>query len=461
MVFSSAAFLFVFFPLTWLAHLIIPGIRRKNTFLLTASLLFYAVSSLMHLPLLLLVIAVSYGSGKAYQKWPEHKKTFLILALAIELGLLIVFKYLHFFIGEINSLCGLSLPLPALTLPVGISFFTFQAVSYSVDVYRKPDAGADTMADAALYLSFFPQLIAGPIVKYRMVSEQLRHREPGIGEMAQGCRRFILGLSKKLLIADVAALAADRLYSADSYYDGRIALAAMISYGIQIYFDFSGYSDMAIGMGRMFGFRFPENFNFPYAASSVRDFWRRWHISLTDWFREYVYIPLGGSRRGRLCTVRNIGIVFLLTGVWHGAAWTFILWGVWHGLWSVMERITPLKKLSGTAAGHLYALAVAVLGFGLFRADSLSHFFNLCSSLLCWSGFSGEATLLLRQAMSHRICAALVIGAVLASGIPQRFYQRHRRTFSPFLYPVSLGMLLLCLMHLASSSFNPFIYFQF
>lgn len=431
--------------------------------LIAASLLFYSVGSLMHLPLLLAVAAVNYLVGLLFQRQVKQKKLILILALMLNLGALVIFKYLDFFTDSVNSLFGSSVPLAGLSLPIGISFFTFQGLSYTMDVYRDPEVGTKSFLELLLYISFFPQLIAGPIVKYHDVALQIRSRNASIQDMAAGCRRFIVGLSKKLLLADLLAVAVDAIYANSALSDARLSLVAGICYALQIYFDFSGYSDMAIGMGRMFGFHFLENFDHPYAAGSIREFWRRWHISLSSWFREYLYIPLGGNRRGLTRTCLNVLIVFFLTGLWHGASRTFVLWGLWHGLWSVLERVTPLKRLSGTVFGHLYTLIIVVLGFMLFRADSVSQAFTMIGSLFTGYGFSQEATLLLREVLTGKVIAAAAIGLLLSTGLQRKLtgWAENKQPLTAAAYIGALALFALCILRLASASFNPFIYFQF
>lgn len=463
MAFSSAAFVFVFLPIVFLLHCIIRNQRCRNAMLIAASLLFYSAGSLVHLPLLLAAAAVNFLAGLLFQRQLRQKKLILILALILNLGALIAFKYLDFFTGAFNSLLGLSVPLAGLALPIGISFFTFQGMSYMLDVYRDREVGTRSFWDLLLYISFFPQLIAGPIVKYHDVSQQIRSRSASVQDMAAGCRRFIVGLSKKLLLADLLSTAVDAIYAKSALGDARLSLIAGLCYAMQIYFDFSGYSDMAIGMGRMFGFRFLENFDHPYTASTIREFWRRWHISLSSWFREYLYIPLGGNRKGLARTCLNVLIVFFLTGLWHGASWTFVLWGLWHGLWSVAERVTPLKKLSGTVFGHIYTLIVVVLGFMLFRADSIAQAFSMIGSLFTGFDFSRDAALLLREALSWKVVAAAACGILFCTGLQRRLtaWAQRRRTLQAAAYLGALALFALCVLRLAAASFNPFIYFRF
>ena len=462
MAFSSAAFVFAFLPAVFLLHLVIRGRLARNVLLLLASLLFYSAGSLPHLPLLVGVTLLNYLAGLLFRKRLRIRKAVLAVTLCLNVAVLALFKYLGFFGGVIGDLTGLSLRLPALALPIGVSFFTFQGMSYAIDVYRDPDSGTTDFFELLLYISFFPQLIAGPIVQYHDVAPQLRRRAADVRQMAEGFRRFIVGLSKKLLLADVLGTAVDALYARTDLLDARTALLAGIAYCLQIYFDFSGYSDMAIGMGRMFGFRFPENFDHPYTGSSIREFWRRWHISLSMWFRNYVYIPLGGSRRGLARTCFNTFVVFLLTGLWHGAMWTFVLWGLWNGFWLILERTTPLKKVSHTLFGHVYMLLIVMLGFILFRAESLTQAGRICRALADFR-FEREGTILLRGVLSAKVLAAGAVAVFLSTGLQRKLAEKLRRSSGcqAAEYAASLLCLALCILRIASVSFNPFIYFRF
>ena len=462
MAFSSAAFVFAFLPAVFLLHLVIRGRLARNVLLLLASLLFYSAGSLPHLPLLVGVTLLNYLAGLLFRKRLRIRKAVLAVTLCLNVAVLALFKYLGFFGGVIGDLTGLSLRLPALALPIGVSFFTFQGMSYAIDVYRDPDSGTTDFFELLLYISFFPQLIAGPIVQYHDVAPQLRRRAADVRQMAEGFRRFIVGLSKKLLLADVLGTAVDALYARTDLLDARTALLAGIAYCLQIYFDFSGYSDMAIGMGRMFGFRFPENFDHPYTGSSIREFWRRWHISLSMWFRNYVYVPLGGSRRGLARTCFNTFVVFLLTGLWHGAMWTFVLWGLWNGFWLILERATPLKKVSHTLFGHVYMLLIVMLGFILFRAESLTQAGRICRALADFR-FEREGTILLRGVLSAKVLAAGAVAVFLSTGLQRKLAEKLRRSSGcqAAEYAASLLCLALCVLRIASVSFNPFIYFRF
>ena len=394
MAFSSAAFVFAFLPAVFLLHLVIRGRLARNVLLLLASLLFYSAGSLPHLPLLVGVTLLNYLAGLLFRKRLRIRKAVLAVTLCLNVAVLALFKYLGFFGGVIGDLTGLSLRLPALALPIGVSFFTFQGMSYAIDVYRDPDSGTTDFFELLLYISFFPQLIAGPIVQYHDVAPQLRRRAADVRQMAEGFRRFIVGLSKKLLLADVLGTAVDALYARTDLLDARTALLAGIAYCLQIYFDFSGYSDMAIGMGRMFGFRFPENFDHPYTGSSIREFWRRWHISLTSWFRDYLYFPLGGNRKGKIRKYLNKMIVFLVSGLWHGAGFSYIIWGGLNGLYQVIGEMTlPLRKkitdglrLHRDSLGHrlfqgVFTFVLVDFSWIFFRASDLQGALEIIKSI--------------------------------------------------------------------------------
>mgnify|MGYP000006653856 FL=1 len=374
MVFSSAISLFFFVPIVFLLDRRLSNVDAKNTWLLLASLVFYSFGQVYYLPLLLLSVALNYVCGRLAAG--KYAKLGVTLAVIGGIGLLAVFKYADFAIRTVNALCGLHLPLTGIALPIGISFFTFQGLSYVIDVYREPKMVSHSFKKVLLYIAFFPQLIAGPIVKYHDVEQEIDSRRTTPQETALGIRRFICGLSKKLLLSNALGQMADTVFALPVGEIGMLAgWTGAICYTLQIYFDFSGYSDMAIGLGRMFGFHFRENFNYPYTATTIKEFWRRWHISLSGWFRDYLYIPLGGNRKGNARTWLNRFLVFFATGLWHGASWTFVLWGLWHGLFSVLEDCgaIPVDKLKGKRIGQLYTLLVVVLGFTLFRADTLAQ----------------------------------------------------------------------------------------
>ena len=476
MLFSSAIFLFVFLPVVFLLSRLLSGIRAKNLLLTVASLIFYAFGQLYYLPLFLLSVAINYLSGVLLMRREGNRRAVLSVSVVLNLGILCLFKYTDFLLANVNALTGAAIPATGIVLPIGISFFTFQGLSYVIDVYRDPDAGTRDFLRLLLYISFFPQLIAGPIVKYHDISAQIDQREASAEDAASGVMRFCLGLSKKILISNAVGKVADIVF--DTYLpvfgsglDFRLALLGAVCYSLQIYFDFSGYSDMAVGMGRMFGFRIPENFRLPYAADSIQDFWRRWHISLSSWFREYLYIPLGGNRKGRLRTAFNRLFVFLCTGFWHGANWTFLVWGLGHGLLSSLEGagLIPAKRLSRSRGGRLlcrvYTLAAVVLLFVIFRADNLSAAFALIAAI--FSGHvAADGGFLLRELLPPATVFVLLV-ALLSSG---RLADRAKAALSgggqrPVVRAASfllcLALYLLSVMSLSRGGFNPFIYFQF
>lgn len=346
MVFSSIIFLWIFLPLVFVINLFMAG-RLSNIFLLLASLLFYTWGEPQLVVLMMVSILVNWLAGKLIGKYDTYKKWILVGAVAVDLSLLGYYKYAGFLVEAVNALAGRALiPVPDIRLPIGISFFTFQAISYVVDVYRGETQAQDRLVNTALYISFFPQLIAGPIVRYHDINLQLENRRITWEKVAVGFRRFVYGLSKKVLISNVMGACTDQIYALEmGNITGAMAWLAAACYMFQIYYDFSGYSDMAIGLGKMFGFDFTENFNYPYISHSVREFWRRWHISLSSWFRDYLYIPLGGSRCSKLRYYGNLMITFLVSGLWHGASWNFVVWGGLHGVYQVIgDRLEPVKR---------------------------------------------------------------------------------------------------------------------
>ena len=468
MVFGSPIFLFWFLPVTYIVCRFLPGVRSRNAWLALASLVFYSFGQPVYLPLLLFSVVMNYLFGRLMMSAGRGKRWPAACAVAGNLLLLGTFKYLDFFAGTLNAAFGLSIPLPGLTLPIGISFFTFQGLSYALDVSRDPDSGTRSFGKLVLYISFFPQLIAGPIIKYHDVARQIDSREMTPELTLTGLRRFIAGFAKKLLLANTAGRVADSVFALTAgALDMRLAWLGAVCYTLQIYFDFSGYSDMAIGLGRMFGFTFQENFNLPYVSKSIKEFWRRWHISLSSWFRDYLYIPLGGNRKGKARTMLNKFVVFFSTGLWHGANWTFVLWGLWHGLFSTLEDANVIpKRFRESVFSHLYTILVVVLGFTLFRADDLASAELMISQMFAGFNFAPAHTLTLIFLLNRRTVAFLAAAVLLAFGLPQRLIQAASK-------PVPDGacqwvragayavLFALCVLNLSSTSFNPFIYFQF
>ena len=469
MVFSSAVFLFIFLPVVFVLSRVLPGIRAKNILLLIASLLFYAFGEPVYILLMLASILVNFTAGRLLPLCGKGlDKLVLALAVVLNLGMLSLFKYTDFFLTTVNQVFSLEIPLTGIALPVGISFFTFQGLSYVIDVYRDREMCAKSIVKLALYISLFPQLIAGPIVIYHDVANQIDHRETTPELTADGIRRFVLGLGKKLLLANTAGRMADLVFTATAQQlDIRVAWLGALCYCLQIYFDFSGYSDMAIGLGRMFGFQFLENFNYPYVSSSIKEFWRRWHISLSSWFRDYLYIPLGGNRKGKLRTEVNKGIVFFCTGLWHGASWNFVLWGLWHGVFIILEDLSPKGGKVRRAIGHVTTPLIVLLGFVLFRADTLGDAGRIFSQMFTGVDFTLQSDALLRTLLSPLNILTVVLGTAFSLPLLPRMkaYAQGEGKAAAALragsYLACGGLFLLCVMNLAGSAFNPFIYFRF
>ncbi len=479
MVFSSLTFVCVFLPVVFLLYTVLPGLRVKNILLILASLVFYAYGEPVYVLLMIGSATANYLFARliAAGKTPRVKKAMLIAAVILNLGVLGVFKYTGFLIGSVNGLFRLSIPIPEITLPIGISFFTFQALSYVIDVYWERVAVEKNYLRVLLYISFFPQLIAGPIVKYHDIATALQDRSSSAAEIAQGLRRFLFGLAKKVLIANVMGQTADAVFSMEKgELNAAIAWLGAVSYMLQIYYDFSGYSDMAIGLGHMFGFTFKENFLYPYTANNIQDFWRRWHVSMSTWFKEYLYIPLGGNRKGKVRTSVNKIIVFLCTGLWHGANWTFVLWGAYHGFFLLLENYVPVLKKLPKAIGKIYALLVVCIGFVLFRAESISQFGTMFAKMFGGFSFTAESNaLLLRQLTPWFlfILAVAVIGAGPLQKLRTALFNAQtedgaaaektnvRRIAVVVSYIAAVVLLVWCVIRLSSQSYNPFIYFRF
>ncbi len=472
MVFSSPIFLFLFLPLVLFAYLLTPR-ALKNTVLLGASLVFYAWGEGPYTVVMLGSILVNYLAGLVLMRFEgrvDARRRALAAIVGLNLALLIAFKYANFLANNLNILLqAAGLPLlnvPPVHLPIGISFFTFHAISYVVDVYRGEARAQRNPINVALYVTLFPQLIAGPILRYHDLAGQLGARPHTTERFAYGVRRFIAGLGKKVLIANTLALPADQIFAlAPEHLAPGVAWLGIVCYALQIYFDFSGYSDMAVGLGAMFGFRIMENFEHPYVATSMREFWRRWHISLSTWFRDYLYIPLGGSRGGAGRTVFNLVTVFFLCGLWHGASWTFILWGLLHGFFLMIERLGVEDRLrrAPRVLQHVYVLLVLVLTWTFFRAESFGaavHFLGM----LCGVN-SGALPQSVAMHATPAVWLALGLGIVCATPLGVRVHAAVGRT-AGYLYhgAVALGLaaiFLLATISMASGTYNPFIYFRF
>ena len=472
MVFSSLSFLLYFLLSLFLCYFLLPRRFRglRNFVLLAFSLFFYRCGGADHLPLLLISIGVNYLGGllaaEGHPRW--MRRLGLWGAVACGLGLLGWYKYAGFFAQNLNAL-GIPVAIPQIVLPIGISFFTFQGLSYVIDVYRGDARCQKNPLCVALYVALFPQLVAGPIVRYTTVEQEITCRRESVSEFAQGTVRFLFGLGKKMLLANAMGEIADGIFGIDAGSLAAVtAWVGAAAYTLQIYFDFSAYSDMAIGLGRMFGFHFLENFNYPYIAVSVKDFWRRWHISLSSWFRDYVYIPLGGSRCKEGRVVLNLLAVWLLTGLWHGANWTFVLWGLWFFLLLMGERYlwgSLLEKLP-SAVRHLYTMLAVMLSWVLFRAPDIGYAWRYLLSMLGGgNGFLG------RQGVYYLLefwpeCLAGFIAVLPVKNWAKQYLESRQgkaallvRTWGPVL--LALVLLALSYLKLVSGSFNPFIYFQF
>lgn len=468
MVFSSLLFLYLFLPLTVMLYLVSPKKMRCFT-LLVCSLIFFAWGEMRYLWLMLFTITVDYAAGwiiGALREQGRSKKVLLvvlILATAINLGLLGLFKYTDFLIGTVNNLSGTSIPLLKLALPLGISFYTFQALSYVIDVYKESCAPQKNYIKFAMYITMFPQLIAGPIVRYTDIMEQIDDRTVDWEKVAKGIRRFVMGVGKKVLLANTAGSLVDTILLQGDELSALGAILVAVSYTFQIYFDFSGYSDMAIGLGHIFGFDFPENFRYPYEANSITDFWRRWHITLSSFFREYVYIPLGGSRRGKGRQILNLFIVWTLTGIWHGAGWNFVLWGIYFFVLLTLEKLFLLKLLEKCPkfVGHLYALVFIVLGWVIFSAADNG---NLMPYLLGQNGFADDVSLYYLIHNLLFLCIFALGSTRLPSILASKLVSRERLGEKGAMVIQSVGVvavLVLSTAFLAGGDYNPFLYFRF
>ncbi len=457
MLFSSIPFLYYFLPAVILLYLIAPK-KLKNTVLLLASLIFYAWGEPRLVLLMMITVFGGYVLGLLTERFPKQKKIFLIIALLFSLGFLVYFKYTDFFIANFNKITGLSVPLLRVTLPIGISFYTFQILSYNIDVYRGDVPAQRNPIDLAAYISFFPQLIAGPIVRYSDIATQLKERTHNFEKTAAGSRRFLLGLGKKILIANALGELCD-LFKSTTQPSVLYFWLYGIAFALHIYFDFSGYSDMAIGLGKLFGFEFIENFNYPYISKSITEFWRRWHMSLGTWFRDYVYFPMGGSRVRKPRMFFNIFTVWMLTGFWHGADWTFILWGLYFAILLVIEKVFLLPHLKKSKVlSRIYLLFLVMISFILFNAASVGEALQQIGGLFGAGGIpliSAEAVYYMKS--YGMIFLIAIIGA---TPIPKKLAEKSKVT--QWVEPVVLaGLLMVITAYLVDGSFNPFLYFRF
>ena len=465
MLFSSISFLYYFLPCVLIIYFCTPK-KFKNIILLLSSLLFYFYGEPVYILVMIGSIISGYIHGLLINKYKKYKKIFLITSITISLGLLILFKYSNFIIDNINSIFNAKFALLNLALPIGISFYTFQILSYVIDVYNEKVAVQKSIIKLATYVSLFPQLIAGPIVRYSDIEKELSNRMHSFENMALGIRRFVIGLAKKILIANQLGEISNIFLQTD---ETSVIFYWMygIAFCLQIYFDFSAYSDMAIGLGKMFGFHFLENFNYPYISKSITEFWRRWHISLSTWFRDYVYIPLGGNRVGKLKLLRNIFVVWCLTGIWHGANWTFIIWGLMFGILLIIEKIFLLKALDKIPKifRHIYVLFVVMISFIIFNATDIRQAIYQIKGLF---GINGETiinsyTLYYLKSYLVIFIIAIIGSTPLLKNIIEKLKQRSKinkiiNLFEPI---VIMALLLISTAYLVDNSYNPFLYFRF
>ncbi len=469
MVFSSLSFLCVFLPITLLLERLMHTVRTKNAVLIVASILFYAYGEPALVLLMIASTAFNYVLGRMVGGSDDFaRKAWLVLAVVVNLGMLGVFKYAGMLVTTLNVLLGAGFPVPNIPLPLGISFYTFQALSYVIDVYRGEVVAQRDYTRILLYISFFPQLIAGPIVKYHDIDEEIASRHAGMAETALGLRRFSFGLAKKVLVANTMASTADALLSLQpSEFAAPAAWLAAFAYLMQIYFDFSGYSDMAIGLGLCFGFHFRENFDHPYSSTSVREFWRRWHMSLSAWLKEYLYIPLGGNRRGRGRTMLNRITVFFVCGLWHGANWTFVVWGLLHGLMLLLEDVMDVCKLP-RAVGHVCTMLFVTLTFVIFRCDTLQQGMGVIGTMFVGWRVDAASMIPFIEQLTPLFVATALVAVVLSGSAPVRVREwlDNRDASQSILaarlsYVIAFLLLALCMVSLSSGTHNPFIYFRF
>ena len=456
--FDSVIFISCFLPVVAVLYWVIPGIRSKNILLLVFSLVFYSFSGISSLFLLLALALVNYLTS-LWIRSGYAKQFATVFGVALNVAFLALFKYLNFLLNEVFGLPELSL---GLAVPLGISFFVFKSISFLVDTNRDSDGEKAGFAPFLLYISFFPQIVTGPITRFRDFAPQLKSRVLSLQSATDGIKRFIVGLGKKLILSGILGTMVDSIFALpQTSLSAALAWLGAVGYCLQLYFDFSGYTDMAIGLGRFFGFTTTENFNHPYLAVTIGDFWRRWHISLSSWFRDYVYIPLGGNRKGKVRAGIHKFIVFFLCGLWHGASWTFLLWGVWHGVLSILEStgIIPGKKLEKKPLlGHIYTLFVVLIGFVMFRATSVAQGFAFLSAMFTGASTTA-ATVALHQILSVEAIVMLVLGTIFCLPVPSRCVQH--KLWQPLSFLGYTLLLVLCIIVLAAGGFAPSIYAGF
>lgn len=466
MLFSSMTFIYVFLPIVCGLYLISKK-ELHNPILLIASIIFYAWGEPRYLAIMLLVILINYLGAILIEKFPDQKRLTLTLAILGNLAFLIYFKYFNFILANVNAVFHMDIEFIKIIMPIGISFYTFQAMSYLIDVFRCECKAQKDIYKLALYICLFPQLIAGPIVKYHDVAEQIDSREVNFEKVNLGVKRFIIGLSKKMLLANTLGAVADKIFTqSPDTFTTLIAWIGSFAYSLQLFYDFSGYSDMAIGLGLIFGFKFMENFNYPYISKSITEFWRRWHISLSTWFKQYLYIPLGGNRVSKSQTYINLGIVFFLTGLWHGASWNFIFWGLWNGFFIILEKMTGWDKNSEKPlinfVKHAYTIFIFVIGWVMFRADNMHYALSYLKNMFGMTNvqdityaasYYGDSIEIIVFIIAI-ICAMPVFSKML-------YVKQERKVLRCIINIWLLFLFLLSTAAIAASTYNPFIYFRF
>ena len=473
MVFSSLVFLFIFLPITLLLYYLVPR-GGRNIVLLLVSLIFYAWGEPIYIVLMLFSTLVDYVHGLLVEKYweqPKKAKRVVLSSVLINLGLLIFFKYSSFIIANTNAIFGTQFSIPDIALPIGISFYTFQTMSYTIDIFRKDAPAQRSMINLGTYVTMFPQLIAGPIVRYQTVAEQLNDRVETQEKFADGVRRFIIGLGKKVLLANNIGLVWNSISTTEvNQLTVLTSWIGVLAFGLQIYFDFSGYSDMAIGLGKMFGFELLENFNYPYISQSITEFWRRWHISLGTWFRDYVYIPLGGNRKGKWRTYLNVFVVWFLTGLWHGASWNFVLWGLYFGIIISIEKAFLMKWLNKLPSliRHVYTILLLLIGWGLFAFDNFSQLSEYFKVMFGFKGASlyNQTTLFYLSSNAITLIILIIASTPLMTMIYKRLEMFLNSKLKWVLEVVIMPMIYLSILfistaYLVDSSYNPFLYFRF
>ena len=461
MLFSSLTFLLAFLPLVLVLYYINNNRVYRNIILLISSLIFYSWGEPRTIIIMIITIIVNYVMAIMIEEKEKYRKLLFIVTCIFNIGILFFFKYFNFFVNDVLMLKNVTLNI---ILPIGISFYTFQILSYVIDVYKKEVVAQRSIINLGAYVTMFPQLIAGPIVRYQTIAKELTERKEHVDDIAEGLRRFIIGLGKKIIIANQMAIIADKVYLSIPLHDLNTMFAwiGTIAFALQIYYDFSGYSDMAIGLGKMFGFHFVENFNYPYIATSITDFWRRWHISLSSWFRDYVYIPLGGSRCSKARWMLNIMIVWSLTGLWHGASYNFILWGLYYGVLLMMEKLffkKYLDKLRGI--NYIITMLIVLVGWVFFNSSSVDQIIYMIRNLF---GFNGSFSLILLNNQGILYLLPYMLIAIIGMGpwINQLFIKIRNNTIGFTIYDIYLVVILVvCLIFLINNSYNPFIYFRF